>query len=57
MKKYKKVNEKQELILQLISMGIKVTATNGEIHELEFDETQHNIKDIEQLTGLKFKEK
>ena len=37
-------------------MGVSVTAYNGDIISVKFDETQIDIKDIEAVTGLKFKE-
>jgi len=56
MKKYERIDEAAQKILDLIDMGCKVTATGADIHEIEIPD-DINIKDIEQQTGLKFKEK
>lgn len=50
-------NEKQKIVEQLQSQGIKVLATNGRIQQVELDTATHNIQDVENLTGLKFEEK
>jgi len=55
-KKYEPVDEKAEAIKQLLDLGVKVTATNGEIHLIEIDLDSHNVTTLETITGLKFKE-
>lgn len=54
MKKYKPKNEKEDIILQLIALGVKVTATDNEINEIECDESL--LQEVKQITKLEFKE-
>jgi hypothetical protein len=54
MKKYKPKDEKQDVIDQLIAMGVKVTATNGIISSIECNESQ--LQDVKQITKKDFEE-
>lgn len=56
-KTYMPIDEKEVVIKQLIELGVKVTASNGTIHYIEIDPDSHNINTLENMTGLKFKEK
>ena len=56
-KKYEPVDEMQEIIIKLLDLGVKVTASNGVIRYIEVDPDLHNINTLENMTGLKFKEK
>lgn len=54
MKKYKPKSEKHDIIKQLIALGVKVTAANGDIIEIECNESQ--LSTVKQITKKDFEE-
>ena len=52
MKKYKPKSEKQDIIEQLKAIGVKVTATNSEITQIECDSSLLN--QVKQITKKDF---
>ena len=55
MKKYRVKKDCEDIFQQLINLGCNITATEGVINQLEIPDNV-DIKDVEQITGLKFKE-
>jgi len=53
---YKPEKPDKQMVMDLIASGVKVNAQSWKIIEIEIDDTQQNITQIEQQTGIKFKE-